>query len=67
MKKEILKMVEHYEMGLNQFSDLLGYLGSSDDLDERMDDLLHPLAKFVANKLKEGNHFSFIEFDKLDK
>lgn len=74
MKKEILEMVETYEMGLisptcflNQFSDLLAYLGSADDLNERMDDLLHPLAKFVANKLKEGDHFSFYEFDKLNK
>lgn len=74
MKKEILKMVENYDMGflsekefLNQFSDLLAYLGSAGDLDERMNNLLSPLAKFVANKLKEGDHFSFYEFDKLNK
>lgn len=74
MKKEILEMVENFEMGfispkefLNQYSDLLAYLGSADDLDKRLDDLLHPLAKFVADKLKEGNHFSFCEFDKLNK
>lgn len=74
MKKEILDMVENYEMGfispnefLNQFSDLLAYLGSADDLEERMNNLLSPLAKFVANKLKEGDHFSFYEFDKLNK
>lgn len=74
MKKEILEMVETYELSLisptcflNQFSDLLAYLGSADDLDERMNNLLSPLAKFVATKLKEGNHFSFYEFDKLNK
>ena len=56
-------MVENYEMGfispkefLNQFSDLLAYLGSASDLNIEINNLLSPLANFVANKLKEGEH-----------
>ena len=74
MKKEILEMVENFHDGfisskefLNQYSDLIAYLGFADYLDERINDLLYPLAKFVADKLKDGNHFSFYEFDKLNK
>lgn len=74
MKKEILDMVENYEMGfispkefLNQFSDLLAYLGSASDLNIEINNLLSPLANFVANKLKEGEHFSFNEFKNIEK
>lgn len=74
MKKEILEMVENYELGfispkefLNQFSDLLAYLGSASDLNIEINNLLSPLANFVANKLKEGEHFSFIEFKNIEK
>ena len=69
MKKEILDMVENYEMGfispmelLNQFSDLLSYFGSNKELDDKINDLVLPLADFVAKKLKAGEHFSFSEF-----
>ena len=69
MKKEILEMVENYETGfispmelLNQFSDLLSYFGSNKELDDKINDLVLPLAYFVAKKLKAGEHFSFSEF-----
>ena len=69
MKKEILEMVENYEMGfispmelLNQFSDLLSYFGSNKELDDKINDLVLPLADFVSKKLKAGEHFSFSEF-----
>ena len=69
MKKEILEMVENYEMGfispmelLNQFSDLLSYLGSNKELDDNINSLVLPLADFVAIKLKVGEHFSFSGF-----
>lgn len=72
MKKEILCMVENYEMGfispkefLNQYADLLSYLGFAKDLEDRMNDLLSPLSSFVSKKLKEGEHFSIVEFDNL--
>ena len=69
MKKEILEMVENYEMGfispmelLNQFSDLLSYFGSNKELDDKINSLVLPLADFVAMKLIKGEHFSFSEF-----
>lgn len=69
MRKEILNMVGNYEMGfispmelLNQFSDLLSYFGSNKELDDKINDLVLPLADFVAKKLKAGEHFSFSEF-----
>lgn len=71
MRKEILNMVENYEMGfispkdlLNQFSDLLSYFGSNKELDDKINDLVLPLADFVAKKLKAGEHFSLSEFKK---
>ena len=70
MKKEILEMVENYKMGfitpmelLNQFSDLLSYFGSNKELDDKINNLVLPLADFVAKKLKAGKHFSFSEFN----
>lgn len=69
MRKEILEMVENYEMGfispmelLNQFSDLLSYFGSNKELDDKINSLVLPLADFIAKKLKSGEHFSFSEF-----
>ena len=69
MRKEILDMVDNYESDfispmelLNQFSDLLSYLGSNKELDDKIYDLVLPLADFVAKKLKAGEHFSFSEF-----
>lgn len=69
MKKEILEMVENYEMGfispmelLGQFSDLLSYFGSNKELDDKINSLVLPLANFVAKKLKAGEHFSISEF-----
>ena len=69
MRKEILDMVDNYQNGfitpmelLNQFSDLLSYFGSNKELDDRINDLVLPLADFVAMKLIKGEHFSFSEF-----
>lgn len=69
MKKEILEMVENYEMGfispkefLNQYSNLLAYLGCANDLNDEINNLLLHLANFLAKKLKEGEHFSIYEF-----
>ena len=69
MKEEIFVMVENYKMGfitplelLNQFSDLLSYFGSNKELDDKINDLVLPLADFVAMKLIKGEHFSFSEF-----
>lgn len=71
MRKEISNMVENYEMGfispmelLNQFSDLLSFFGSNKELYDKINDLVYPLANFVAQKLKEGEHFSLSEFKK---
>lgn len=69
MKKEILEMVDNYEMGfispmelLNQFSDLLSYFGSNKELDDKINCLVLDLADFVAKKLKAGEKFSFSDF-----
>ena len=69
MKKEILEMVDNYQNGfitpmelLNQFSDLLSYFGSNKELDDRINNLVLPLADFVAMKLIKGEYFSFSEF-----
>ena len=69
MKKEILEMVDNYQNGfitpmelLNQFSDLLSYFGSNKELDDKINDLVLPLADLLAKKLKAGEHFSFSEF-----
>ena len=69
MRKEILEMVENYEMGfispmelLNQFSDLLSYLGSNKELDDIINEFLKPLADFMEMKLIKGEHFSISEF-----
>ena len=69
MKKEILEVVDNYQNGfitpmelLNQFSDLLSYFGSNKELDDRINNLVLPLADFGAMKLIKGEHFSFSEF-----
>ena len=69
MRKEILDMVDNYESDfispmelLNQFSDLLSYFGSNKELDDRINNLVLPLADFVAMKLIKGEYFSFSEF-----